>query len=209
VQVFLSAAAGPVILILVLFIMNLARTPPELERYERALAGRLRELLDRLVEEKRVLEAELTPAVSLACDNSPEFGREMEVEVFQYSTGTTTRERRKTKLLKIVNLSAQSLVVNAHVVEVEPAIVEGPGPPIRLSWREGGSGNQTLPAHGFDYVVLSPPIPDVELWERPHSRTVQVSVWVSGQLGATARYRLDNLRTPGQFPWVTQIEPAE
>jgi hypothetical protein len=204
-QTVASAAAGPVLAFLLVFVWKAVQMPPRLAEGKEAEMEGLRGQIARLANEKRAMEEELTPAISFETDNTPEYDRELEVEVFDRSTHERRQERQRVKLLKVLNQSAQSLVVNASIVEADPPITQDAGPPILLAWREGGRGNQTLPAHGFDYVVVSPPIPDVELWERPYARIIEVSAWVSGRLGATARYRLDNLRVPSQHPWITRL----
>lgn len=206
-QAFVSAVAGPAAFFALALLWNALRAPSQLERRQRGVIAELETAIHHLQAEKRVMQQELEPAISLESANTAEYERELDIPTVQNDgVHEIRRERHKVKLVKVTNLSSQSLVVNAQITEVDPPIVEGLGPPIRLAWRESSWGNHTLSAHEFDYLIVSPAIPDVELWARAYARTIRVSVWVAGQLGVTRRFRLDNLQKPSLYPWIVALD---
>lgn len=180
-----------------LFVWNFILTPAR-------VAARSNAAIEALEDENQHLRQKLTPTIRFQTDNTPEYDRIMEVDVYDRATSSTGKEEHSVKLLKLMNLSAQSLVVHAQITGIDPPLVEGSGPPIRLRWRDGNSGMNTLPAGGFDYVILHPPIPDFDLWSSLSTRTVRVSAWVSGGPGISQEFRLDYIRA-GAHPWVTAV----
>jgi len=203
-QALIVTLASPLVLLLLVFAWNFTRAPPRMAKGQTAI------IADLQAENER-LRGELVPQVSLESDNTNEYNREIEIEVFDPATHQHRIERRKVKLMKVENLSSQSVVVNAQILGVDPPITEGPGPPIMLRWKDGGRGNTTLGAHSLDYLIISPPIPNVRLWESTYFRTVRVSAWVQAQggLGATRRFHLTNLGLENQFPWVRDLPDEE
>jgi hypothetical protein len=201
-QAVVSGLAGPVVLLFGVFSWNLIWTPPRMSQ-------RQAKTLARLQAENESLRGKLDPAIRLVADNTDEYNREFEVEVWDHSAETHRRQRRKVKLLKVENLSQQSVVVNAEIQEVEPPITEGEGPPIPLLWKDGGRGNHTLGAKGLNYLIISPPFPDFALWESTYVRTFRVSAWVQGRLGASGRFHLTNLANESLHPWITVLPDSQ